>query len=92
MRLFAVLLAIGAWSQSAIARTPECKSISDPGARLTCYDKARPPVAPSASAKPLSLGVPDSKVDTAKHVDSIGAEHALDECAAKKYQPRLLST
>ena len=35
--------------------------------------------------------VSDSKADTEKHVDLIGAEQTLDECAAKKYQPRSLS-
>jgi hypothetical protein len=67
MRLFAVLVAICALSQTAIAQTPECKSISNASARLACYDKAAP-----ASAK-----APAAKVDTAKYVDTIGAEDAL---------------
>jgi hypothetical protein len=72
MRLFAILIAICALSQTAIAQTGECKSIADTTARLACYDKAAPPAAkPAAKAK-----VPASKVDTAKYVDTISAEDA----------------
>ena len=67
MRLFAALVAICALSQTAIAQTPECKSISNASARLACYDKPAP-----ASAK-----APAAKVDTTKYVDTIGAEDAL---------------
>jgi hypothetical protein len=75
MRLFAVLVAICALSQTAIAQTPECKSTSDPRARLACYDKAAPPAA--AAAKPAPKTAPSSKADTAKYVDSISAEDTL---------------
>ena len=75
MRLFVFIAAICALSQTAIAQTPECKSISEPGARLACYDKATPPLA--SSAKPASRTAPASKVDTAKYVDTISAEDAL---------------
>jgi hypothetical protein len=74
MRFFAVLVTICALSQTAIAQTPECKSIPDPGQRLACYDRAAPLPASSAAAKPLA---PASKVDTAKYVDSISAEDAV---------------
>jgi hypothetical protein len=74
MRFFAVLVAISALSQTAIAQTPECKSIPDPGQRLACYDRAAPLPASSAAAKPQA---PASKVDTAKYVDSISAEDAV---------------
>ena len=77
MRLFAVLVAFCALCQPAIAQTPECKSISNAGARLACYDKAAPPVASSATAKPALRTAPVSKVDGEKYVDSIGAEDAL---------------
>jgi hypothetical protein len=74
MKFFAVLVAICALSQTAIAQTPECKSIPDPGQRLACYDRAAPLPASSAAAKPQA---PASKVDTAKYVDSISAEDAV---------------
>jgi hypothetical protein len=79
MRLFAVLVAICALSQTAAALTPECKGIADTGARLACYDKA---AMPSATAKPPAA-VPAAKndaaakIDTAKYVDTISAEDAL---------------
>jgi hypothetical protein len=77
MRLFAVLAATCALCQAAIAQTPECKSISNASARLACYDKAAPPVAPSATAKPVLRTAPVSKVDSEKYVDSISDEDAL---------------
>jgi hypothetical protein len=76
MRLFAVLIAICALSQTAAAQTPECKSIANAGARLACYDKAAPAAA-SATAKPALQAAPVSKPDRANYVDSIGAEDAL---------------
>jgi len=77
MRLFAVLVAICALCQPAVAQTPECQSISGASARLACYDKAAPPVASSATAKPALRNAPVSKVDNEKYVDSIAAEEAL---------------
>ena len=77
MRLFAVLIAICALSQTAAAQTPECKSLANAGARLACYDKAAPPAAASATAKPALQAAPASKPDRANYVDSIGAEDAL---------------
>jgi hypothetical protein len=74
MRFFAILIAICTLSQTASAQTPECKSISDGGARLACYDKAASPPKTSAAAKPQRTA--GSKVDTAKYVDSISAEDA----------------
>jgi hypothetical protein len=75
MRFFAVLVAIFALSQTAMAQTPECKSMSDAGARLACYDKT---TLPAASAKPSAAAkVPASKVDSEKYVDKISAEDTL---------------
>ena len=75
MRFFAVLVAIFALSQTAMAQTPECKSISDAAGRLACYDKT---ALPAASAKPVAAAkVPVSKVDSAKYVDQISAEDTL---------------
>jgi hypothetical protein len=87
MRRFALLVAICALPQTAIAQTPDCKSIGDTRLRLSCYDRAAPP-APSAekavpAAKPAEKAaaakpaVKTSKVDNSKYVDTIGAEDAL---------------
>jgi hypothetical protein len=84
MRLLAVLVAICALSQTALAQTSECKSITDAGTRLACYDRTTSPAASSAAAKPASRAAkpasptaPASKVDGGKYVDSISAEDAL---------------
>jgi len=74
MRFFVILVAISALSQTAIAQTPECKSLPEAAARLACYDKAAAPAAASAAAKQQA---PASKVDAAKYVDTIGAEDVI---------------
>lgn len=76
MRFCAVLVAICALSQTALAQTPQCKSIPEAEARLACYDKAAPPTTASA-AKPAPRSGSGSKVDTAKYVDTISAEDAV---------------
>jgi hypothetical protein len=72
MRVAALLIAICALSQPAIAQTPDCKSISAANDRLACYDKAAPraksTVQPAASSTP--------RPDPSKYVDAIGAEDA----------------
>jgi hypothetical protein len=73
MKLLAILALTCALCPTAIAQTPECRSISDPGARLACYDGATPP----AASKPPLRAPPVSIVDGAKYVDSISAEDAL---------------
>jgi hypothetical protein len=48
-------------SQSSLAQTLDCKTITDPATRLTCYDKINPPIAtypiplPKPTAQPLSM-------------------------------------
>jgi hypothetical protein len=76
MKFIALLVALAALSQTAAAQTPECKVVTDPAARLACYDKAAPPRASSAAARPAPRP-PTSKIDSAKYVDSIAAEDAL---------------
>jgi hypothetical protein len=79
MRLFAVIVAFGALSQSvlsqsALAQSPECRSIPDPGTRLACYDRAAPPAA--ATARPIAPAVRTSNPPAEGYVDSLGAEDA----------------
>jgi hypothetical protein len=82
MRLFAVLLAICALSQSATAQTPNCKSIAEPGARLSCYDAvastATSAQKPSAAKPAISASskIPAAKVGAEKYVDTISEEDA----------------
>jgi len=75
MRLLAVLVAICALSQTAIAQTSECKSITDSGTRLACYDRIAATAASSAAAKPALRTASPPKA--AANVDSISAEDAL---------------
>jgi hypothetical protein len=78
MRLFAVVVAICALSQGAVAQTSECKKIADPAARLTCYDKATPVSAVTPAARHVATGKSSrAKVDSGEYVDAISAEDAL---------------
>ncbi len=45
MRFLAALAALCALSGAAYAQTRDCKTLTDPAARLTCYDKINPPIA-----------------------------------------------
>jgi hypothetical protein len=74
MRFIAILVAICALSQAAIAQTPACKSIADSGQRLACYDKATPPPASPAAARSPA---PASQAEAGKYVDTISAEDAI---------------
>jgi hypothetical protein len=83
MRIFALTVAICALCQSALAQTPDCKSIAEPQLRLSCYDKVAPPPASAQQtiavkpAAPAATRAPVSKLDNSKYVDTISAEDAL---------------
>ena len=72
-----VLLATCALCQTAIAQTPDCRSIADSATRLACYDKGARPSASSAAARPVPRAAPGSKIDSTQYVDSISAEDAI---------------
>ncbi|MEA2894453.1 MAG: hypothetical protein QOJ84_68 [Bradyrhizobium sp.] len=74
MRVVALLIAICALSQAAIAQTPECKSISARNDRLACYDKAAQPAKSKSTVTPAASGTP--KPDPSRYVDAISAEDA----------------
>ena len=79
MRLFAMLATICLLSPSALAETPECKTIPAATARLACYDKAALAASAdkSATAKPTATaGAAAAKPGAEKYVDTIGAEDA----------------
>jgi hypothetical protein len=77
MRLFAMLAlaAICLLSPSALAETPECKTIPAASARLACYDKAALEASAAKSAA-ATAGAAATKPGTEKYVDTIGAEDA----------------
>ena len=45
MKLLSAIAAICTLSGTALAETQDCKTLADPAARLTCYDKINPPIA-----------------------------------------------
>jgi hypothetical protein len=69
MRVIA-LIAICSLSQAAFAAGPECKSISAPGERLACYDKAATPA--KSVEKPMASKTPEA--DQSKYVDAISED------------------
>jgi hypothetical protein len=74
MRLFAVIVAFSVLSHSALAQSPECRSIPDPGSRLACYDRAAPPAA--ATARPAAPAARVSNPAVEGYIDSLSAEDA----------------
>jgi hypothetical protein len=79
MRFFATLVAIGALSQTAVAQTPDCKSIPDPSARLACYDRVAPAASGQSTAARTSMAPrpPAAPADPKEYVDVISREDAL---------------
>lgn len=45
MRILLAMAAFFALVVAASAATQDCKTLTDPAARLTCYDKINPPIA-----------------------------------------------
>ena len=76
MKFIAMLAAIFALSQTALAQTSDCKSIADTTARLACYDKAAPAGNPALSRTSATTKA-GAKPDAGKYIDSISAEDAL---------------
>jgi hypothetical protein len=65
MRFLTALLGICMLGQAAQAETTDCKTIADPAARLTCYDKINPPIA----TYPLPLPKPSRPLPLATNPD-----------------------
>jgi hypothetical protein len=76
MRIVALFL-LCLFSETAIAQTSECQSIQKANARLACYDKMSPPIAPGKSAKTQPVSEPG------KVVDPLSAENARTDAAMK---------
>jgi hypothetical protein len=76
MRFIAALVAIGALSQTAVAQTPECRTIADAKARLGCYDTVNSGRVSSAVGRPAVAPPPVRRTEADTYVDSIGAEDA----------------
>ena len=78
MRVIALFL-LCLFSETAIAQTVECQSIPKANARLACYDKMSPPIAPGKTA--TSKTQPASQ--PGKFVDPLSAENARTDAAVK---------
>jgi hypothetical protein len=75
MRFLAATALLCALSGAASAETKDCKTLTDPAARLTCYDKINPPVAtyPIPLPKPsypIPLTRPDGTPGSAETSDN----------------------
>lgn len=79
MRLFAasgVICAVS--SQTVVAETQDCKTITDPAFRLTCYDKINPPIATYRVPLPKpSHPIPTTRPDGTGYADPQDDEDAL---------------
>lgn len=79
MKWIAAIAVICALTHSASAETQDCKTLTDPAARLTCYDKINPPIAtyPIPLPKP-SRAIPLTKPDgtTGSNVSEDSEEEA----------------
>jgi hypothetical protein len=78
MRVVALFL-LCLFPGTAIAQTSECQSIAKASARLACYDKMSPPIAPGKSA--TSKMPPVS--EPGQPVDLLSAENARTDAAMK---------
>ena len=82
MKLVAIVGAICALSQTAIAQTGECKLIANATARLACYDKASPiaaqakPAASRTAAAPAKNATPQTAPDQGQIVDLLAVENS----------------
>jgi hypothetical protein len=70
MKLLVAIAAIFALCGAASAETRDCKTLTDPAARLTCYDKINPPIATypiplPKPAHPIPLTRPDGTAPAA---------------------------
>jgi hypothetical protein len=66
--LLATTVALGALAGTASAETQDCKTLADPAARLTCYDRLNPPVA----TYPIPLPKPSHSIPLTRPDGSTG--------------------
>jgi hypothetical protein len=78
MRWLVALVALGSLTAAVGAETQDCKTITDPALRLSCYDKVNPPVAtyPIPLPKPSHF-IPLTRPDgTPGYAGSVGDDDA----------------
>jgi hypothetical protein len=74
MKLLVAMAALCALSGAAQAETRDCKTLTDPAARLTCYDKLNPPIA----TFPIPLPKPSHHIPLTRPDGTTGNEEASD--------------
>ena len=74
MRFLAAMAALCALGGAAQAETQDCKMLTDPAARLTCYDKINPPVA----TYPIPLPKPSHHIPLTRPDGTTGNEETSD--------------
>jgi hypothetical protein len=89
MKFLVAMAAFSALTGTAFAETQECKTLTDPAARLTCYDKINPPVAtyPIPLPKPshyIPLTRPDGTPGSTGPEFSAGSDGADDATVHEK--------
>ena len=70
MKTIVVLAALLACCETALGQAAECRTITDPGQRLACYDKLSPPAATPAATAAAIAGKKDF-VDPTKTDDKM---------------------
>ncbi|MBV8924778.1 MAG: hypothetical protein JOZ74_05350 [Bradyrhizobium sp.] len=83
MKFLAAMIAMSAVGGTACAETQDCKTLTDPAARLTCYDKINPPIAtyPIPLPRPshhIPLTRPDGTAGSADPDVSDGSDSSDD--------------
>jgi hypothetical protein len=69
MGFLAMAIALS-WTVAASAESHDCKTLTDPTARLTCYDRLNPPVA----AYPIPLPKPSHATPLTRPADGTTAD------------------
>ena len=73
MRSLALVIALSAFCEPAIAQTAECQAIAKASDRLACYDKVAPP---ASKAKPSAVATPTSQSQPGQVVDMLEVENS----------------
>jgi hypothetical protein len=74
MRFLAAMAVICAMTGTAYAERQDCKTLTDPAARLTCYDKINPPIA----TYPIPLPRPAHNVPLTRPDGTLGSTGGSD--------------
>ncbi len=74
MRFPAAMAALCALCGFASAQAQDCKTLTDPAARLTCYDKINPPIA----TFPIPLPKPSHHIPLTRPDGTTGNEETSD--------------